>query len=345
MNLKEKILNLLKVMNNIVKSNCSNMQNSVLKLLTIVGIIFTATTNVSAQSGNNEMLFTSGTTGNLTWMLYTNGSLIIKGNGTMPNYPAGDTPWNSYMSSISAITIEDGVTSIGNNAFRDGTNITTVKMPNSITIIRDNAFSECNKITEITFLATTPQQIEIRDNAFLNVAKLTCKLWVPDESVALYRFAVEWRDFIVGTISDYSTQIYDNEEVVATSNEPALLHFYRKRELVILPKRYDVFLDNTVVANTTSRWKATVTVSNFGEKTISADIDGRKAEVKINFVPGEVYYVRCNIDSKTVDTGRTRTTTDRNGRTSTSKVTEIQRTPILQLVAKSVGESEFNAIK
>jgi len=210
-------------MNKSVKSICSNMQNSVLKLLIFVGIFFTVTTNAFTQNGNGEMLFTSGTTGNLSWMLYTNGALIIRGSGTMPNYSSGDTPWNSYMSSINAVTIETGVTSIGNNAFRGGTNITNVKMPNSITVIRENAFSECNNLIEITFFAIAPQQIEIRNDAFHNVEKATCKLWVPDESVALYRFANEWRDFIVVALSDYDNtmkeQTDNNEGKTTASNE------------------------------------------------------------------------------------------------------------------------------
>jgi len=128
-------------------------------------------------------------------------------------------------------------------------------------------------------------------------------------------------------------------------NEPAVLHIYRKRKtLEILPRRYEVLLDNAVVGNTTANWKTTVPVNTFGIKTISATIDGRKAEVRINFVPGGVYYLRSEVDSKTVDTGKTRTYTDRNGKTTTSKVTEIQYTPILQLVDKRVGESEFKAI-
>jgi hypothetical protein len=111
-----------------------------------------------------------------------------------------------------------------------------------------------------------------------------------------------------------------------------------------LPVRYDVILDNKVVGRKNNNWKTAVKVATSGTQTVSATIDGRKAEVKINFVPGENYYVLCGIDSKTVDTGKTKTTTDKKGKTTTTAVTEVQFTPILQLVDKSVGESEFNAI-
>ena len=349
MSLKEKILNLLKAMNNIEKSNYSNLQKLVLKLLIIVGIIFTVTTNTSAQNDNSRMLFLSGATGNLTWTLYTDGSLIINGSGTMPNYSLGDTPWSSYMSSIITVTIEDGVTSVGNNAFRGGTNITTVKMPKSVMVIRENAFGDCDKITEIIFLSTNP--IDVSSNAFSNMEKSTCKLWVPDESVPLYRFSVDWRDFIVGAISNYKDiaeeQTHDSAESVASQsqNEPALLHIYRKRNrLDILPKRYDILLDNVVVGVSTNNWKTTVTVNTFGTKTISADIDGRKAEVRINFESGDVYYVRSGTNSEVRNTGRTRTVRARNGTTSQQAITETLYIPILQLMDSRLGASEFNAI-
>ena len=134
-------------------------------------------------------------------------------------------------------------------------------------------------------------------------------------------------------------------EIEKRMNEPALLHIYRKRRpLDILPKRYDVIIDNTIVATTTNNWKTTVTINTFELKEVSATIDGRKAAVNISFISGETYYLRCDIKSKSVETGRTKTTTDRNGKTITSKETELQYTPILQLVDKGVGESEFNAI-
>jgi len=128
-------------------------------------------------------------------------------------------------------------------------------------------------------------------------------------------------------------------------NATAILYIYRKRKLLdILPKKYDILLDNTIVGNSTNNWKTTITVNNFGTQTLSATIDGRKANVRINFQSGNVYYVRSDVSSKSVSTGEIRTTTDKNGKTTRTRVTEVQYTPILQLVDKRVGESEFNAI-
>ena len=137
-------------------------------------------------------------------------------------------------------------------------------------------------------------------------------------------------------------------EIEKKMNEPATLYIYRPSpgglNLSILPKRYEVLLDNVVVGNTTNKWKTTTTVKTFGNKTLSAAIDGRKAQVQVKFEPGEIYYVRCGISSKTIKTGKYRTTTDKNGKTTRTEITETEYTPTLQLVDKSVGKPEFDAI-
>ena len=154
-----------------------------------------------------------------------------------------------------------------------------------------------------------------------------------------------WGDSASPSAPTRSTTRTTSSEPAIAGDEPALLHLYRKRRaLDLLPKRYDILLDNMVVGVSTNNWKTTVTVNTFGTKAVSATIEGRKAEVRINFQPGGEYYVRSEVSSRTVDTGKTQTIRNRNGTTTTSKVTEIEYTPILQLVDKSIGQSELNAI-
>jgi len=93
-----------------------------------------------------------------------------------------------------------------------------------------------------------------------------------------------------------------------------------------------------------SKWKTNVTVTSLGTKTAFANIEGRTADLKINFEPGGVYYLRSDISSRTVDTGKTRSVTW-NGKTTQEPVTEIQYTPTLQLVDKCIGEREFESIR
>ena len=132
---------------------------------------------------------------------------------------------------------------------------------------------------------------------------------------------------------------------IAEIDKPAQLYIYRKRkQLDILPKRYEIFLDNAVVGNSTNSWKTTTTVSTFGTKTLSATIEGKKAEVSINFEPGGVYYVRSDVSSKSVKTGKINSYKAKDGTTKTYEETKLEYTPILQSVDRSVGASEYRDI-
>jgi len=59
---------------------------------------------------------------NLKWTLYDDGELVISGEGEMDWYVPFNgeklTPWNDYYDKIKVITLEEGVTSIGKDAFR-----------------------------------------------------------------------------------------------------------------------------------------------------------------------------------------------------------------------------------
>ena len=88
---------------------------------------------------------------NLTWAL-AEGTLVISGTGEMNTYEGEDadpTPWYSLRDSITAVIIEDGVTVIGEDAFRDSEQLATVTMADSVTTI--NAFHSCPSLTSIRF--------------------------------------------------------------------------------------------------------------------------------------------------------------------------------------------------
>ncbi len=105
-----------------------------------------------------------GTCGDsLTWTLYKNGLLEISGTGDMANYSYNSFPWYSYRSSITAVNIASGVTSIGDYAFCYCERITTVTIPDSIKAIGDYVFVDCYDLSSVTI----PDGIEsIGDYAF-----------------------------------------------------------------------------------------------------------------------------------------------------------------------------------
>ena len=80
------------------------------------------------------------------------GALTIFGEGAMYNYTNNDAnraPWYSDRESISSVTIEEGVTSIGNWAFGYCTSLTSIEIPGSVTSVTYAAFGFCTGLTSI----------------------------------------------------------------------------------------------------------------------------------------------------------------------------------------------------
>ncbi|MCL2040446.1 MAG: leucine-rich repeat protein [Bacteroidales bacterium] len=92
----------------------------------------------------------SGMTGPLTWEL-NDGTLTISGEGEMPDYEWDIwAPWYDYRKSIVTVIIENGVTKIGNDAFRVCEKLTSITIPNSVTTIGYYAFYLCTALESIT---------------------------------------------------------------------------------------------------------------------------------------------------------------------------------------------------
>ena len=107
-------------------------------------------------------ILASGACGdNLTWKLDAVGVLTITGTGKMRL--ESDAPWSTYRGSISKVCIEEGVTSIGENAFGDCYNLADIAIPDSVISIGDDAFQFCTSLEALTI----PQQTtDIGDWAF-----------------------------------------------------------------------------------------------------------------------------------------------------------------------------------
>lgn len=88
--------------------------------------------------GMKQDVLDSGIEGNITWTLYKDGKLILSGNGAMNDY-VGYPPYYKHSDIIKTIIVEDGITTIGANAFGSLGKV-EVHLPNTITRIEKYAF-------------------------------------------------------------------------------------------------------------------------------------------------------------------------------------------------------------
>ena len=86
----------------------------------------------------------------LTWELKQDGTLYISGKGAMYNYDTIDyPPWYGCRGQITAVVIEEGVTTIGDLAFYYCKQLRSVTIPDSLTMIGFASFMECDNLSYI----------------------------------------------------------------------------------------------------------------------------------------------------------------------------------------------------
>lgn len=88
---------------------------------------------------------------NVRWEL-KDGTLTISGTGDMYDYSwEGEdvSPWEAEAYTVTQVVIQDGVTGIGENAFRDCIGLKSVDFSDSVTIIGNGAFYRCLALTSV----------------------------------------------------------------------------------------------------------------------------------------------------------------------------------------------------
>ena len=155
---------------------------------------------------------------NIVSNTYENGQGVIIFDA--PVTSIGDSAFNSC-SSLTRVTIGNGVTSIGDYAFYECTSLTSVIIPDSVTSIGKSEFSRCTLLTSVTI----PNSVtKIGDSAFSKCTSLT-SVTIPNSVTWIGDYAFcECTSLTSVTIPDSVTWIGD----YAFYNCSSLTAFYGK---------------------------------------------------------------------------------------------------------------------
>jgi len=134
-----------------------------LALATSVGLMHAAVDD-SGSCGDNVTYSFNGTTG----------ALVITGTGPMTEYSSkSNCPWNGYRTSITSVTVTDGVTTVSSNSFGQCTSLQSVTIGNDVETIGEFSFNDCG--TNFTSLTLGSSVKSVGFAAFLfgtNIAEL-----------------------------------------------------------------------------------------------------------------------------------------------------------------------------
>lgn len=129
---------------------------------------------------------------NVTWVLTTDGTLILSGTGAVAAYDSRkDTPWGDYNYQILRVEVQKGITSvsgfcscyelqevslpeglisIGKLTFMDCQKLQEIRLPKSLKTLGEGTFASCFALTEIEF----PEGLEtIGDGVLVHCLSLT----------------------------------------------------------------------------------------------------------------------------------------------------------------------------
>lgn len=218
--------------------NCSSLTNIILpNSLTAIGnqafqgcsnlsgiVIPQSVTNIGDQAflGCDNLANINIPTSVISIGVLAFGSCSITVDNSNPKYSSlGGVLYNKKQTKIiycptsktGSFIIPSTVDSIEMGAFYECNKLASISIPSSVKSIGNYAFYECSKLMSIYVWTSTPINIIEGTNAFININKTLCTLYVPINSKALYQAANEWKDFV--NISEFTTAVnmVNNENI------------------------------------------------------------------------------------------------------------------------------------
>lgn len=204
-------------------------------------------TSITVEAGNTVY----DSRNNCNAIIETETNTLIAGcqNTTIPNSVSKISGYAFRgCSGLTSITIPNSVMNIGIFAFDGCSGLTSISIPHSVTRIGEFAFKGCCGLTSITCETITPPVLPRLTDlyVFCDVVK-SIPLYVPANSIELYRKASQWKDF-----TNIQATQYDIVPPELVGGEEALSELFSKTFVLpdgFLMNAFDIQIDGRVAVD------------------------------------------------------------------------------------------------
>ena len=177
--------------------------------------------DLAVHFNEGEDFLDAGAWGEVTWVLDSEGTLTVSGNGRMNNGGMRTEPWYKWKETITRVVIESGITYIGDHVFSDS-NLTDVSIAETVTEIGESAFNGCEHLTNVTF----PENLEIIGYwAFARCTSLT-GVTIPDSVTTVQGRAFDSCTGLLSIDVSADNPCYSSQDGVLFNKDKTLLVMY-----------------------------------------------------------------------------------------------------------------------
>lgn len=271
--------------------------NKLYKLLIIALILIVGGNTLKAQTLNREL--TTGSCGtNATYTLDDAGVLTISGTGDI------NASAFKQKSNITMVVIENGITGIGNDAFRLCTKLRYISIPQSVKKIGDYAFYQCANYGMKTCIVAN-DELSIGDKAFYQIGEKSYLSFAGKNAPALGESVFDTK-FTIHLPADYNNGVGVAPEfgnvtvkIIAETNAEASVTF-SNNAVINFETLSDAFIGATCSYGSTI--KLLKDVENVGGELpgiseVAFDLNGKNITINKN------YSIRINAGVKLTITG------------------------------------------
>lgn len=119
---------------------------------------------------------------------------------------------------LTSVTLPEGITTIGKNAFAYCSGLSEITIPSTVTYIGDYAFNACNNLHTVNVLATTPPQIEA------GTFPASVMIVVPQGCESVYKNAEHWSNLFASASVGQRIEINGIVYLILSETEVAMTH-------------------------------------------------------------------------------------------------------------------------